>query len=499
MNHTLVWWAALLLASTSSSALARNYLVVITDDLGVDKVSAYVGDYPTYQGAYVPETSAIDSLADAGVRFSQAWGEPLCSPTRAALQTGQHPFRSGVGAAFAAGVAGVDPTAFPMLANELAPQGFATGYFGKWHLGTEDEAGATGFPVASPFWDVPHPARSGWSHFYGAYDGAIGDYTFWDSVTWDAIAAEGTTLAETVNATWQTTDAATAWIADQSDPWVAVVAYHAPHSAQVGDDFFYGDADPTCYRTAALSCLATESCADEARSVYQALTECMDLDLEALLSGIDDATLDDTLVVFVGDNGTPRTVAEDDFLFDWNGDGLPDKNRGKGTTYETGIRIPLVVADGATWRTGAPGVIDTPGRVATIPVEMVDLYETLYFDAMGLSSGSSDGDDFTDCFSETSATCGRVGNEFAYAEKFVDGANAVTTASIGVRWGGDKLVGVYSPAKGCLTPTYYDLATDPFERFPAKFKGTRANRLKDHFTNLHTGTASWGDGVTFCK
>jgi arylsulfatase A-like enzyme len=498
------WFPPLALASLGclvhGPALARNYLVVLADDLGVDKVASYVGDYPTFAPQYTPDTLAIDSLEGAGIRFTKAWAEPLCSPTRAALQTGAHPFRSAIGQPLANDDPGVDPNDFVMIAEELGSQGFATGYFGKWHLGSGDATGATGLPEVTPFLSTPHPALSGWSRFYGTYDGVIGDFEAWTSVSWDALLGAGDVVDETTMATVATTDHALDWIADQTDPWLAFVAYHAPHSPGADDAFAYGDAEVDCYRSAELACLDTESCGDEGRSVYQALVECMDLELETLLGSIDPDVLDDTLIVFLGDNGTPRTVAEDDFLYDWNADGQPDQNRGKGTVYETGVGVPLLVADGLTWRTGVTGAISSPGRVSSAPVEVVDVYETLYIDAIGLGSGSTDANDFTDCFTDSTDKCGRVVNEYGYAEKFVlDSSGEPLAAAVGVRWGGDKLVAIYDADEECLQPTYYNLTADPFEKTPRVFKGNRATRLKGHVTTLHDGTGSWGDGIGFCK
>src|SRR5262245_11840687 len=76
---------------------ARNFIGFMGDDLGVDKVSSYAGDYAGYAAAqdYLPQTDTIDSLAGAGLRFTRAWSNPLCSPTRASLYTGLYPFRHG--------------------------------------------------------------------------------------------------------------------------------------------------------------------------------------------------------------------------------------------------------------------------------------------------------------------------------------------------------------------------------------------------------------------
>ena len=86
------------MAASAPESFAKNYLLIMTDDLGRDKIRAYEADFPGYAAAaeYLPTTTTIDSLASQGLRFTRAWANPLCSPTRAALQTGLHPNRNGI-------------------------------------------------------------------------------------------------------------------------------------------------------------------------------------------------------------------------------------------------------------------------------------------------------------------------------------------------------------------------------------------------------------------
>ncbi|MDP6387500.1 MAG: sulfatase-like hydrolase/transferase, partial [Planctomycetota bacterium] len=73
------------------SVVQDNTLVLLSDDLGVDIVTCYL------EGPVVAPTPNIDSLAREGVLFRNAWANPVCSPTRAHLQTGRYGFRTGVG------------------------------------------------------------------------------------------------------------------------------------------------------------------------------------------------------------------------------------------------------------------------------------------------------------------------------------------------------------------------------------------------------------------
>ena len=88
----------LLAALWSSPGRADNFLIVVADDIGVDKVGAYeAGECVMGQCPSPPPTPTIDALAARGVLFRNAWAMPVCSSTRVATLTGQHGFRTGVG------------------------------------------------------------------------------------------------------------------------------------------------------------------------------------------------------------------------------------------------------------------------------------------------------------------------------------------------------------------------------------------------------------------
>jgi arylsulfatase A-like enzyme len=489
------------LTNLASPAQAKNVLVIIGDDMATDKVRSYAADYPGYAPAYLPNTKAIDSLAAAGIRFTRAWATPLCTPTRASFQTGVFPFRHGQGTAIGDSAPGVDTAARLMLAQSFSNQGYKTGLFGKYHIGV-----GAGAPTVSPFFTAPHPSLAGWDRFFGilgGYPGPGRSFTNWPKVSWFSPGI-GFLADETLNMTDRTSTVARNWINLQTGDWLAVVSFSAPHSPDTSSsDWQYGDADVTRYRTPALSCLATASCGDEARSVYQALTEHVDLEIEDLLNGIDPAVMENTLIVFFGDNGTPHKVQEG--VFD-------TANRGKGSVYENGIRVPMIVADGVTWLKGTAGAIVTPGRIVEAGVNTMDLFQTVHNHALALSVAGVDATSFTDCFTTTDVYCGRVGRQYGYSETFVANGS-ISSAKIAVRYGNDKMVAAYdnAPTRQCLgdpdvsggPPTFYDTATDPLELAPQAWTGVRADRLRDYFTNLHApDPASWawanGPLVGFC-
>src|SRR5262249_2235431 len=169
----------------------KNYLVIIGDDIGDDKVSAYAADYPGYNttsAPYLPYTPTIDGLAAAGLRFTRAWASPLCSPTRASFMTGLQPYHHDIGTALGANAPGLVDT-IDSLADTSVGYNYATGSFGKWHMGSKNAAGVPGMPPLpatqnTPFTDAPHPALFGWQRFFGKLDGVIDDYYNWQRVGW---------------------------------------------------------------------------------------------------------------------------------------------------------------------------------------------------------------------------------------------------------------------------------------------------------------------------
>ena len=86
-----IWCAAaasLLLGLSGNVAAAPNVLLIIGDDMGVETLASYgLGENP-------PTTAALDELAREGVRFTNVWSQPACSPTRATVITGRYGFRN---------------------------------------------------------------------------------------------------------------------------------------------------------------------------------------------------------------------------------------------------------------------------------------------------------------------------------------------------------------------------------------------------------------------
>ena len=131
----------LLLFSLSVTAAPPNIILLMSDDQGWGDVG--------FNGHPAIKTPHLDEMAANGAVFERFYSvSSICSPTRASCLTGRYPYRSGIIAAHTAGMRVGEIT----LAEALAKKGYATGFFGKWHLGwlKPDEIGTRGH--YSPPW-----------------------------------------------------------------------------------------------------------------------------------------------------------------------------------------------------------------------------------------------------------------------------------------------------------------------------------------------------------
>jgi arylsulfatase A-like enzyme len=122
-------------------AQKTNVILIMADDLGWGDVG--------FNGNEKIITPHLDNMSEAGIRFTNFYAAaPLCSPTRASVLTGRSPFRQGIFAAHTGGMRPAEKT----IAEVLKKEGYATGFFGKWHLGwvEPDKVESRGF--YSPPW-----------------------------------------------------------------------------------------------------------------------------------------------------------------------------------------------------------------------------------------------------------------------------------------------------------------------------------------------------------
>ncbi|MEZ5864587.1 MAG: arylsulfatase [Geminicoccaceae bacterium] len=130
--------------ASAQEAEKPNILLIVSDDTGWGDLGAYMGGV----GRGMP-TPSFDRLADEGMVFTNFYGQPSCTPGRAAIQTGRIPNRSGMTTVAFQGQGGGLPAAEWTLGSVLKEAGYATYFTGKWHLGEADYAlpNAQGYDV----------------------------------------------------------------------------------------------------------------------------------------------------------------------------------------------------------------------------------------------------------------------------------------------------------------------------------------------------------------
>ena len=304
-THKLASWGiftASLLFSAPMYA-GNNILLIIADDFGVDSHGLYG------IGSSTAPTPTINSLASQGVRFDQAWSNPVCSPTRATILTGRYSFRTGVGDALVDNM--ISPSEFT-VGDALQSLGYQTAVIGKWHLGTIASGGL--------------PENMGFDYFSGHWYGIgqLPDYFNW--IKYTNSGTSSTTV--TTYATTENVNDAIDWINDQENlnpnkPWFLWLAFNAPHKPfhKPPDNLHSYD-----YLT------GTEvDIQQNTVPYYQAMVEAMDTEINRLLNNVD---MSNTNIIFIGDNGTP-----------FAGSVPPaDRSRVKGKLYQGGIWVPLIIS-----------------------------------------------------------------------------------------------------------------------------------------------------------
>jgi arylsulfatase A-like enzyme len=313
----------------------QNVLILIADDVGRDNVGAYDADVDPSGESAPPATPRIDSLAAAGVRFRNAWGHPLCSPARASLLTGLQPFRTGVGSAIRVdNPSGLVPS-HPSIARELQRSGYATEVIGKWHLAGNDHG-----PL--------HALDMGFERIEGN-GGASGDYCSWPKVTAERrpdatdVVVRGTS---TTYATTETAQAAVSRIQAMREPWLLWLGFHAAHAPRHD-----ARGENPCP-------MAANGLSEDAQ--YDTMVERLDGAIGAVLDALPPAVMSRTTVIFVGDNGTVGSAVTAPF----------DPGRAKGTLYEGGVAVPLIVRSRTA--TVPPG-----GAASEALVQTTDVFSTL--------------------------------------------------------------------------------------------------------------------------
>ena len=345
------------LTAWSAQAATPNVVLIVADDLGYGDLSSF--------GATDISTPSIDQLADQGIRFTSFYGAPVCQLFRAGLLTGAYAPRVSLATP-------VIPSRNIGLAREeitvaelLKTRGYATGAFGKWHLG--DRAGLLppsqgfdeffGLPYSNDMWPFhpdtcphsnEHPRlvaarqRARLAGFTGLDDEACFEPGFFPALPLldgtDVIASN----PDQALLNQRFTERALAFIDRHQDtPFFVYLSLTAPHVPLFPAPGFVGSSG---------------------RDLYGDVVQEIDWRVGQVLARLDALGLGhDTLVVFTSDNGPWLEYGID------GGSAGPLRD-GKGSNYEGGIRVPMVMR----WPASIP-----QQAVNDEPTSHVDLFATL--------------------------------------------------------------------------------------------------------------------------
>jgi arylsulfatase len=339
----LVLACAAMIALTPASLFAEtgrpNIVFILADNLGYGEVGAYGGGVT--RGAPTPH---IDSLAREGMRFLNFNMETQCTPSRSSLMTGRWAIRCGTHSVPFGGVADGLTQWEVTIGEALSAAGYATGYFGKWHLGSHDGR----LPIDQGFdewFGIPRttdealwPSSPGWSEDVmpaeQIMEGRKGEKS-------SQLGVYDVTQRRLIDA--EITRRAISFIGTQAragDRFFAYVSLTQPHLPTEPHPAFKG-------RT------GNGDWAD-------VLAE-MDANVGQIIAMVDQAGVrDNTIVIFTSDNGPEYIRPWDGWAGPWRGQYF--------TALEGGIRVPFMIR----W----PGKI-AAGRESNEIVHGVDMFATL--------------------------------------------------------------------------------------------------------------------------
>jgi arylsulfatase A-like enzyme len=301
------------IADAAAQTAKPNIVVLIADDMGWNDVG-------TRNAKMV--TPNLVKLAKEGVELQRFYGYPVCSPARAGLLTGVLPRRLGLVNIIMPGQAGITK-ATPTLPGKLRSAGYATSLIGKWHLGNQNPATSVGF-----------------DHFYGFMGGEVDYLKHTDMRGRPDWQRDGKQIEESGYSTYLFADEASKQIRDRDKarPFYLQVAFNAPH-----------------VELAAPEDLVAKHKSD---GLYGAVVEGLDIGVGRILATLDEQGLrDNTLVIFVSDNGASRR----------NGSNAPLRGY-KSSVDEGGIRTPAIIR----WPQRVPA-----GVKLDQPVAIIDLFPTI--------------------------------------------------------------------------------------------------------------------------
>ena len=435
------------LHSSFAATPQPNILFILADDMGWSDLGCY--------GADLHETPHIDRFAGESVRFTNAYAMSVCSPTRSTLMTGKHAARLH----FTIWAEGAEsggpknrklreapsiwnlPHTETTIAKHLHEAGYLTALVGKWHLGDwlyYPESHGFDINIGGTNWGAPET-------FWWPYSGSGRFGNEFRYVPHLEYGKPGEYLTDRL------TDEAIKVIDHAGEqPFFIYLAHHSVHTPIEAKE-----ADVQHFDAKLRDGMKHK------HAVYAAMTKNLDDDVGLILDHLKERGLDkNTLVIFASDNG--GYIGSDKA----SGRDMPVTNNaplrsGKGSLYEGGIRIPLIIR----W----PGITGT-GGICDEPVATMDLFNTL-LSAAGLPNEKNDGIDLTPVLKQPASKLERDALFFHYPHYY-----HTTTPVSAVRSGDWKLLEFFEDQHLEL----YNLRDDLGEQHDlAKEMPDKANALRD--------------------
>jgi arylsulfatase A len=303
--------------TAATAATKPNIVLIMTDDQGYGDLG--------FHGNELIDTPVLDRLAKESTRFERFMVCPLCSMTRATLLSGRYNLRTGC-ASVTRGIETVRPDEV-LIPEVLKTAGYATGCFGKWHIGEH-------YPS--------HPNGQGFDEFFGMPQG------HWDNYFDPVLEHNGKMVATEGYITDVLTDAAMTFIRQHRDgPFFCYIPYNAPHTPMQIADRYYDK-----YKARSIK--------DNKTAAIYGMVQNIDENVGRLLGQLDELEIaGNTIVIFLSDNGAEGA----------EGSRYNAGMRGmKGSVHEGGVRVPMFVR----W----PGKIEAGGVLQQLAAH-IDLLPTL--------------------------------------------------------------------------------------------------------------------------
>lgn len=333
-----------------------NIILCMADDQGWGDTG--------YNGHPYLKTPHLDAMSQAGLRFDRFYsGAPVCSPTRGSALTGRHPYRYGVPTANAGHIRDGEIT----LAELLKAQGYTTGHFGKWHLGTltnDQEDGRRGGRQ-------PENYAPPWEHGFDQSFAAEVQMPTWDPMENQAFPSkywtgEGEYATDNLagDDSWVIMDRAIPFIQQAvtaNTPFFAVIWFHAPHRPVVA-----GPQHRAMYAEFS-----------EGEQHYYGCITALDEQVGRLRAELRQlGVANDTMLWYCSDNGPEGRTSHKSTDRGSSG-GLRGRKR---SLFEGGVRVP--------------GILEWPqrveaGRVSDVPASTCDYFPTIS-EVLGLGVSEDD-------------------------------------------------------------------------------------------------------------